>query len=68
MLVGVSIKNKVAECHCGVDDQHGVMRRRFILPDVPVTHFVAETGQAADNADEPAELLPKTIRNFGVLG
>ena len=56
MLVGVSIENKVAERHCGVDDQSGVVRRRFILPNVAVTHLVAETRQPADNADKPGEI------------
>jgi hypothetical protein len=42
-LIGVSFKNEVTECHCSVDDQYGMMRRRFIFPNVPITHLVAET-------------------------
>ncbi len=42
-LVGIRVKDEIAKSHCSVDDQCRVMLRRLVLPDVSITHLVAET-------------------------
>jgi hypothetical protein len=67
LLICESVENKIRERHGGVDDQDGVALSGLVLADMPIAHFIAETGQAADNADEAGEGLFKAVVDLRVV-
>ena len=48
--------------------QRGVMLRRFVFPDVPVAHLVAQTRQSADDADKSGQSLFEAVIDARIFG
>ena len=67
-LVGIGVEDEIAERHRGIDDQRGVMLRRFVFPGVPFTHLVAESRQAADDADKSGQSLFQAVIDAQIFG